>query len=735
MTLQPLDPRSQELYQDGRRQLEADFDPERDMVILRTGMGDYHDPRGSLAYAACLLRDGGQQEVPLAERIIGAVLSMQERRPDNAHFGNFRWFWEDEGVTDLNAVEFMLEALIDVRLRFGQRLSPGLRRRIREAVRLGLGEIERLGVHLSYTNICLLDILNTVLGAQLIGDAHYLERGKQKLDAWIAYTARSGAPHEFNSPTYCAVDINALAALAERASDRGVALKARLMEERLWLHVATHFHRPTCQISGPHCRAYRHDTVGAGGYLKAVLYKELGIPELRRPTPYYPWPGEEGHVGIALGRYHLPDYLRPLFEEKPAEWEVRETADAELGLDMTSYLTPDCCLGTASTSYAVGEPPEPWPQFNAGILYYRRDREPGYGLLYTRYTVNEYDSRHMADEEGRIRYDLWDLGQFRGVQHNQRAIWVYGLPAMPITASVHTLKLDVMLLDPDEGTEVWVGRRRFQGREQRVAPGEPVVIADGRVYVALIPLEPTNMGQEAPIVLERRPGELVLSIHNYLGPSKNFWEYRTLSGPFYHGNVRSGVVVEVASRSEFRSAAEFRQYVSRARVTDVVSGDGVRDVSYASDGGSLGLRYSLHDLGVLERRIDGRRCTAPMLEAPCVRQGRGPIAVGGATVTAGGAPAWLLADSGRRLWVSANPSNESVPLRFETPEGALETDAFGFGRIVWRGAEGRVEVDTASLVSPLRLSGPRGLKLRLNGRDVTRRLGSGRGSWRVLELG
>src|SRR3972149_1678818 len=204
------------------------FDPERDMAVLRTGMGDYHDPRGSLAYAVCLLRDGGQQEAALAERIIGAVLSMQERRPENVRFGNFPRVWEDERVTDLNAVEFMLEALIDVMHRFGGRLTAGLKRRIRDAVRLGLAEIERLDVHLSYTNICLLDILHTVLGAQLVGDAHSLERGRRKLDAWIAYTARSGAPHEFNSPTYCAVDINALAALAERARDREIALKAGL---------------------------------------------------------------------------------------------------------------------------------------------------------------------------------------------------------------------------------------------------------------------------------------------------------------------------------------------------------------------------------------------------------------------------------------------------------------------------------------------------------------------------
>jgi hypothetical protein len=366
-----------------------------------------------------------------------------------------------------------------------------------------------------------------------------------------------------------------------------------------------------------------------------------------------------------------------------------------------------------------------WPQFNAASLYYRRDREPGYGLLYTRYTVNDYDSRHMADDRGRIRHDLWDLGQFRGVQHGRRAVWVYGLPPMPITASVHALKLDIMLLHPDEGTEVWVGRHRFRGPEQRVATGEAVVIADGRVCVALIPLEPTSMGQEAPIVLERRSGELVLSIPNYLGPAKNFWEYRTLSGPFYRGNVRSGLVVEVASKSEFRNAAEFRAYVSRARVTDVVSGDGVRDVSYASDGGSLGLRYSLRDLHVLERRIEGRQYGPPMLEAPCVRQGRGPIAVGGATLTAGGAPAWLLADAGRRVWVAANPSDELTPVRLETPEGALETDAFGFGRIVWRGAEGEL-IGHGILFRAAALRASRA-QVATERRDVTHRFRAGRG--------
>jgi hypothetical protein len=730
-----LERRSQELYADGYRELKEHFNAEANMVRMDTGFGTYHDPRGSLAYATCLLREGGSENLTLAEEVIDKVLFMQETRPGNAHFGNFRWLFEDDGVTDLNAVEFMLEALAVIVLRSGDQLSPRLQERIREAMRLGLQEIERLDVHLSYTNICLLDIHNSIVCGQTVGDSHYQERGRRKLDAWIAFTARSGAPHEYNSPTYLGVDLVALASLAEHAADQDIALKARLMEERLWLHVASRFHRPTCQFAGPHCRAYRRDTVGAGGFLKVVFYNELGYPELRRPTLYYPWEGEEAHVPVALGRYHLPDYLRPLFEEKPPQWQVRETADAASVVDLTSYLAPDYCLGTSSRSYQVGEPPEPWPQFNAAILYYHKDEPPGYGLLYTRYAVNEFEIGHMADETGRVKGELWDLGAPRCLQHQNLAIVAYGLTPMPITTAVHTLRLDVLLIGKDRATELLVGGRPVSSLPQAVEPLEPVVVADGGVYVGLIPLAPTNMGQEAPIVLDQRGGELALSIHNYSGPSKNFWEYRTLSGPFFKGNVRNGLVMEVASRDDYPSAAAFHEHLAGASLSDSVSGDGVREIEYASGGQALALRYDLRDLRVVERRINGEVYVPPMLEAPGIVQGRAEhLTVGGATLQTGGTPAWLLADETRRVWVSAVTADRPGPLRLEVPAGALEADGFALGKVVWRETEGRVEVEAAPLPVGFRLWAPPSTRVFLNREDVTARLSPAEAGGRTLRL-
>ncbi len=715
-----LDARSQELYTDGLRDLRERFDPDAAMTRITTGFGEHHDPRGSLAYATCLLREGGSDNLAAAEKVIDRVLSMQETRPGNAHFGNFRWFLEDEVVADLNAVEFMLEALAVIVLDYGDRLSAGARDRIEEAMRLGLAEIERLDVHPSYTNIVLLDIHNTILCGQILGDEHHEERGRRKLDDWIAFTARSGAPHEYNSPTYLGVDLTALASLAEHTRDPDVGLKARLMEERLWLHVAGRFHRSTCQIAGPHCRAYRSNTVGATGFLKVVLYKEVGYQELRRWSPYYPAGREEGHVGVGLGRYHLPDHVRALFDEKPDRWQVRETASATGGSDLTSYLTPEYALGTASRSYEVGDPPEPWPQFNAAILYYRKESEPGYGVLYTRYVVNEYDIAHMADENGYTEGELWDLGAPRCLQHRNQAIVAYGLTPMPITAAVHALRLDALLLGRDAATEILVGGRPVSSLPQPVRPLEPVVVADGDAYIGLIPLEPTNMGQEATIVLNEQGAELALSIHNYDGPSKNFWEFRTLSGPFFKGNVCNGLVLEVASRGDFPSPAAFHEHLAGARLTDSVSTEAVRDIEYESGGQTLALRYDLRTLQVLQRRIDGRPYSPPMLEAPGIVQSRArPLTAGAATLRSAGGRAWLVADDARRVWAVAITGKNPGLLRLEVPTGALEADDFVLGRAVWRDGDGRVEVEASPAPTGLRLWAPPETRLLLNGEDVT----------------
>ena len=216
-----------------------------------------------------------------------------------------------------------------------------------------------------------------------------------------------------------------------------------------------------------------------------------------------------------------------------------------------------------------------------------------------------------------------------------------------------------------------------------MAPGEPIVIAEGAAYIALIPLEPSDMAHGAPIVLNRTEHGLVLDIYNYRGPTKTFWEHRSQSGPFYKGNVRNAVIVEVASRADFADVEAFRRHISGARISDSVDDAYVREIAYASDGGSIAMRYSLWDMELLERRFDGVPYVPPMGRAGAI-DGSGMqwlqsrdsmIELADAKLLAGRAPKWLAADGDAGRYVFVNPSDEEVPLWLETPRTIIECDA------------------------------------------------------------
>ena len=445
------------------------------------------------------------------------MLALQETREQDAHYGNFRWLLEDPCVTDLNGVEFMLDQLIPLAREHAGALSDDLVESMRAAIALGLAEIDRLDVHPSYTNIALSDIANSVLGGELLGDSRYIERGARRLDEWIAFTIASGAPHEFNSATYVAVDILRLAAIVEGTRNPRIALKARIAEERLWLHVAAHYHPGLAQLGGAHSRSYFDGWSGAGGLLKLMLWKLLGDDDLRRATPYASRSREEGHLDVGLARLHCPDYVERWLREKRYPFEARETPDAARGVDITTYMTPAYALGTASRSYGVGEPPEQWPAFDSVHLYLKRTADPGYGALYARYVINDKvpgaGNAHGAD-------DHWDEGRHVAVQHRNRAIVAYGL--LPRIRPAHSYKLSVRLLGISAEDEIWIGDRRVDAWPAVVAPGERVVVAAGEAYVALIPLEQTDMGSDAPIELRlAADGVLTLDIYNYKGPGEN----------------------------------------------------------------------------------------------------------------------------------------------------------------------------------------------------------------------
>jgi hypothetical protein len=175
------------------------------------------------------------------------------------------------------------------------------------------------------------------------------------------------------------------------------------------------------------------------------------------------------------------------------------------------------------------------------------------------------------------------------VQAGGRAIVAYGLPPRgqrPVTS----LRLDIRLLGP--GPEAAHSERGpWDGSPEPLEPGEPVVIEDGDAFIGLVPLAPTQLGHTSPAVLWRDGEETVLSIVNYEGPPKQFWEYRSLSGPFWKGNVRNGFALWIASRSEYSDREAFAATLAATPFSDETAG-GVRTITF----GDATVTYDLREI-------------------------------------------------------------------------------------------------------------------------------------------
>ncbi len=290
------------------------------------------------------------------------------------------------------------------------------------------------------------------------------------------------------------------------------------------------------------------------------------------------------------------------------------------------------------------------------------------------------------------------------------------------------------MLGLSDADEVWIGDRRVAAWPERIEPGQRVVIAAGDAYVALIPLEQTDMGSDAPIELNLSDGVLTLDIYNYRGPAKTFWEHRSQRGPFYKGNVRNAFVIEAAERAEFADVAAFRRHIAAATVTDATDDKQHRRIAYASDGGSVALTYSLWDMSLVERRCDGAVYEPPMARAGATDGGGTQMVVsrdtdvelGRATMRSGPEPTWLIADDAAGRYVFVNPGDTAMPVRLSTPNTTVECDAFPCGRLDIDEAAGIIRVEATNDPGALRVDARAGSRLIVSYADAT-------GAWVVRE--
>ena len=667
------------------------YDSDVRLVAVTIDNGIFHTAWMSTEYAVALVESGSRAEVDRAEAVMEAVLDCQDMDARSPHYGNFKWEHEDQAVEDLNAVQFVLVRLIPMLLNRSDRLSEKLVERVKARIRIGLDEIRRIDVSTTYSNIVAQDIANSILGGQLLQLPEYLQRGIAKLREWLRVIDQSGIPHEYNSPTYSFVSIEAMHKVAEFSDQPEANMLAQLIVSRIGLSVALRLHAKTGRLAPPHCRAY-YPALVCERAAEASAFTQL----------------------IKQGK--IPGWLETVLTHRPAPMMVTETSDAAAGTVISSYLDAEYSMGVASQELATQSNRFISNQSNVFSIQYTRGNQSRPGVVFSRYLINDKWLGDYRTTESRSNDHVFrDEGSFRGVQAGPRAIGLYTSRELDAWSLCSSAKAALIWSRAEDVDELWVDDSRISDLPADVPEHATIVVGCGSVYVVIRPLERTNLGVDAPTRILEKRGCLVLEMYNYLGPAKTFWELAN-PGSFFQGYVRNGFYVEVVARSQYSSGKAVFEALATGQIHEELDEartfDGANprnwSVSYSDDDHSLGIEVDLMRWQTQRRWADGENLDFPMLSSPVALENRsGSIELGNAHLRCGKDVAWLVGIPEAELWVGAYHGPERSAFTLEVPDGQVQIDSLEAGIVVWD--RGHVTVDALGLqAAPKTIGAKRG---------------------------
>ena len=684
------------------------YDPDTHLVANTIDNGIFHSAWTSTEYAVALVENGSREEIDRAEAVIEAVLNCQDMDMRSPHYGNFKWEHEDLAVEDLNAVQFVLVRLIPLLLNRSDRLSDRLVERVRTRIRIGLDEIRRIDVSPIYSNIVAQDIANSLLGGQLLNLPEYVQRGAAKLREWVNVVDQSGIPHEYNSPTYSFVLIDALNKVVEFSQHAEASMLARLVISRIGLSVALRLHVKTGRLAPPHCRAYYPSLVCETAPEESVFAQK-----------------------IAEGK--LPSWLETVLNHRPVPMTVSETSDAGAGVVISSYLDSQFSLGVASQELATQSNRFISNQSNVFSIHYTKENQPAPGVVFSRYLINDKWLGDYRTTPSRTSDHVFrDEGSFRGVLDGPRAFGLYTSRELDAWSRCSSAKAALIWSRAEDVDELWIDGSRINDLPVEVPERSVIVVGCGNVYIAVCPLERTKLGAHAPIRMLEQPlggseqgsraqekyhtnsdradrglsrmsGSLVLEMYNYLGPDKTFWELAN-PGAFFQGYVRNGFYVEVVERSHYASGKAVFEALASGRILEdldeVRTFDGANSrtwsVAYSRHDHTLGIEVDLMRWRIQRRWADGEDLGFPMLLSPLALENRsGHIELANARLHCGSDAAWLVGVSEAGLWVGAYHGPEASALTLDVPGGQVHLERLEAGMVRWD--KGHVTVDAIGL--------------------------------------
>ncbi len=347
--------------------LDHDFDLKEDLVSGHVGP-EYsyqsnlrnqkvHPTRTSMEYALYLLEVGGKARIERATTILNRLETLQDRDPQSKWFGLWSWYLEEPldrmPAVDPNWADFNGSLLISMILRHQRELPATTLQQIRRMLRHCCAAIRIRNVSMDYTNIACMGTFVTLAGSEILDDADLHTYAVDRLRRFAGNIDKTGSFAEYNSPTYNKVVVQNMTRIMTFVKDSQSLELSNGIHERIWLHIATHWHLPTRQIAAPMSRCYNND-LGAPLWLQKALNNALIFMDIQKVST-------TANEDVGLLNYHCPDDIRPYFTSFGSARLRREVfilgaptdasrATEVVDVEGTTYLAPSFCLGSANRS-------------------------------------------------------------------------------------------------------------------------------------------------------------------------------------------------------------------------------------------------------------------------------------------------------------------------------------------------------------------------------------------------